>query len=105
MNYHNNIYTTEEIKQTVRKLIKEYYPEVEKVVLFGSYAKKTATMSSDIDLMVSGNKNFRGIKSVSFMSELKETLGKSVDLFLEKNINKNSNLYKNILRNGITIYE
>ncbi len=101
----NKIYTIEEIKKIVTDLINEYYPGVKKVILFGSYARGDAKSQSDIDLMVEGNDTFKGIKSIGLMSEIKERSGKFVDLFLERNINKESNFYKNIIKDGVTLYE
>ena len=38
------------------------------------------------------------------MSEIKEKLNKNVDLFVEKNVDKKSEFYKNILSDGVVIY-
>lgn len=103
--YVKRVYSLEELKEVVNSLIDDYYKDVIKVILFGSYARNEARPSSDIDLMVIGNDAFRGIKTVGFMSELKEKLGKSVDLFVERNIDKESNFYKNIIKEGIVLYE
>lgn len=39
-----------QIREFSRKLVQEFRPE--KVVLFGSYAKGTATQDSDVDLLI-----------------------------------------------------
>ncbi len=42
--------TMRQIKEFSRDLVREFYPH--KVILFGSYARGTATPDSDVDLMV-----------------------------------------------------
>ena len=103
--YVKKVYSMEEFKEVLESLIDDYYKDITKVILFGSYARNEAKLGSDIDLMVIGNESFKGIKTIAFMSELKERLGKSVDVFVEKNIDKEPNFYKNILKNGVVLYE
>lgn len=103
--YVKKVYSMEEFKEVMESLIDDYYKDITKVILFGSYARNEANSGSDIDLMVIGNESFKGSKTITFMSELKERLGKSVDVFVEKNIDKELNFYKNILKNGVVLYE
>jgi predicted nucleotidyltransferase len=42
--------TMKQIKEVSRRLVEEFRPR--KVILFGSYAKKTVTADSDVDLLV-----------------------------------------------------
>jgi predicted nucleotidyltransferase len=51
---------------------------VKKIALFGSYAKDSAKESSDIDLLVEMNPEFK--KFFSFKRELENAFGKEVDL-------------------------
>ena len=100
------IYTLAEIKQKIISYLKNnpFYP-IKKIVLFGSYARNEADGISDIDLIVLNSPDFVKLKTVQFASELKELFQKDIDLFIEKNINKSSSFYKNIEKEGITIYE
>lgn len=99
------IYTIEEIKEIVTKIIKEHYNMVNKVILFGSYAKGTAEPTSDFDLLVVDSPEFVKLQTVGFRYELMEKSKKFVDLFIEKNVDKNSELYKNMINKGVIIYE
>jgi len=101
----HEVYSIDYIKKVIKELIINFYPEVKKVTLFGSYARGNQNDFSDIDLFVSDSPDFIRLKTVGFMSFLKEKLRKDVDLFIEKNVDKNSDFYKNIQDEGIVIYE
>ena len=51
-----------------------------KMYLFGSYAKGTATEESDIDLLFERGERITLLGVSSMLQDLKESLGKSVDL-------------------------
>ena len=79
------------------------YPEIRKVILFGSRAKGTARKNSDIDLAVDGIENFLSIESLSM--ELEELpLPYRFDLQAMSTI-KNHSLLEHIERVGIVIYQ
>ena len=78
------------------------YPEIRKVILFGSRAKGTARKNSDIDLAVDGIENPLAIESLSM--ELDELpLPYRFDLQTMSTI-KNQSLLEHIERVGIVIY-
>ena len=78
------------------------YPEIRKVILFGSRAKGTARKNSDIDLAVDGIENPLAIESLSM--ELDELpLPYRFDLQAMSTI-KNQSLLEHIERVGIVIY-
>ena len=78
------------------------YPEIRKVILFGSRAKGTARKNSDIDLAVDGIENPLAIESLSMeMDEL--PLPYRFDLQAMSTI-KNQSLLEHIERVGIVIY-
>ena len=101
----NKVYTISEIKEIIKKLIENYYPSIKKVMLFGSYARGEQSKFSDIDLYITDSPDFVRLKTIGFISELKEKLNKDIDLFIEKNVDKTSDFYKNIIKDGIVIYE
>lgn len=70
--------------------------------LFGSYAKNKATPTSDIDLFVSSN--LSGLKFFEMVEVLREKLKKKVDVLNQKQLENNSVLVEEILREGIKIY-
>ena len=62
------IYTIEEIK-TILKTILDNLP-VYKVILFGSYAKKSANKNSDLDLVIDTKESLMGFKLFSLITKL-----------------------------------
>ena len=78
------------------------YPEIRKVILFGSRAKRTARKNSNIDLAVDGIENPLAIESLSM--ELDELpLPYRFELQSMSTI-KNQSLLEHIERVGIVIY-
>ena len=72
------IYSIEEIKSRVSPIAMRY--GVERVYLFGSYAKGCATAESDIDLRVDKG-SLRGLFALSGMRlDICDSLSKNVDL-------------------------
>ncbi len=97
------IYTVDEIKEKIQKILKEY--PVKKAILFGSYAGKIPTKKSDIDLVIDSEGKLLNINFYGLLEELVESLQKKVDLFEISEIEKNSPLFKNISKEGIIVYE
>ena len=71
------IYTTNEIAERVRPIAKAY--GIDKVFLFGSYARGEATEDSDVDFYVEISKPL-GLKYCSFYSDLEKSVGKKIDI-------------------------
>lgn len=68
----NKIISKEEILDFLRKnkeLLKKKY-DVEKIMLFGSYARDEATSDSDIDILIESKK--KGFRKMLFVQELLE---------------------------------
>lgn len=73
--------TINEIKTVVAKIGQKY--GIGHAYLFGSYAKNTATESSDVDLIIDMS-NIKKYKDYfHFCNELKNALGKDVDVTSE----------------------
>ena len=51
----NKVYTIDEIRDKVKPVAEKY--GIEKVWLFGSYARKSADANSDVDLLLDGYRN------------------------------------------------
>ncbi|MCM1328914.1 MAG: nucleotidyltransferase domain-containing protein [Ruminococcus sp.] len=90
------VYKMEEITEKIRPIAENY--NIDKVYLFGSYARGEAAEESDIDLIVSGSR-LRGLKFFGFYEDLKETFQKNVDLVTEEQIGRNRGnpLYKRFI--------
>lgn len=90
-----------EIEEYIRKLLRKYNAEY--AILFGSYARGEANENSDIDVIVVGGDKFRARDIFSFGEELREITDKNVDAFEMREVNKDTEFYRNILREGVRI--
>ena len=97
----DNILVLDELKGLVSRLVKKYRAEY--AILFGSYARGEATEESDIDIIIVGGKNFSALDVLAFGEELRELTNKKVDAFELREVEKNTEFYQNILREGVKI--
>jgi len=72
------ILTIDEIRAKIRPICDQY--KIEKVWLFGSYARGEAREDSDVDLHVKAAEEMRFLELGGFYADLKEALGKEIDL-------------------------
>ena len=72
------IYTIEEIREKVKPIAEKY--GIEKVWLFGSYARGEATENSDVDLLVDRSCVMSLFELGGALEDFKEQLGKNVDI-------------------------
>lgn len=104
-----SIYSIEEISRRIVPVAERY--GVEKVTLFGSYARGDAVAESDIDLMISYKKLKGAFALGGVFADFKEVMDKSVDVVSEKSLTAeytsetSKKLYDNIKREGIVIYK
>ena len=96
-----DIYTQGEITACVLPLLKKYHAE--RAILFGSYARQEADGQSDIDLVVIGGEQFEPTDVFCIADELYTALGKNVDVYELREIDNDSDLYRNILTEGVPI--
>jgi len=94
------IYEVNQIKDALLPLIIKY--DINKIVLYGSYAKGKQEPLSDIDLVVDGD--IKGIKFFGLLEDVNNALVKSVDLIHLSQIDNNSEIYENIMK-GLVLYE
>lgn len=76
---------------------------IKKAVLFGSFAKGTDTENSDIDILVESG--LHGLKFLGLLEDVKEAVGREVDLLDISHIEKGSLVESEILKTGKVIYE
>ena len=89
------------IKEIVSAVLSSY--DVEYCYLFGSYAKKTANDTSDVDLLVSTK--VTGMAFFGLVEKLREALHKKVDLLDLAQLVNNKVLLNEILKDGVKIYD
>lgn len=90
-----------DIVKHIKTLLVKYHGEY--AILFGSYARGDESNESDIDVIVVGGVNFRAKDIFAFGEELRQLTQKNVDAFEIREINKNTEFYENIMREGIRI--
>lgn len=95
------MYTVSEIKIAFLPVFQKY--KVKKAVLFGSYAKNSATDSSDIDIMV--DTQLRGLKFFGFLDELCNTVTCPVECIDVQDIETDSLVDNEIKKTGVLLYE
>ncbi|MCL2774250.1 MAG: nucleotidyltransferase domain-containing protein [Oscillospiraceae bacterium] len=93
----------EEIKSYIIPVIEKY--PIEKVILFGSYARGEASDMSDVDLVVESGGKMRNSKIFTLNGDLLMVLPVRVDVYDILEIKESSPLYNNIREDGIIIYE
>jgi len=97
----SGVYTVPQLKEVLTPIFDAY--AIRKAVLFGSYGKGTATERSDIDLLV--DSGLRGLRFVGFMDDVRQAIGKEVDLFDVTHIEAGSRIDREIQQTGVTVYE
>lgn len=96
------VYTIEEIKKILKELLDNM--PVYSVILFGSYAKNTATKISDIDLVIDTKETLIGFKLYSLITQIEEKFEKDVDAFEKSEIIENSKIDNEIKKTGVIVY-
>jgi len=82
----DQIYSIEEIRDIVRDIAQQY--GVERVWLFGSYARGEARLDSDIDLRIDKGR-IRGLFQLSgFHLDIEEKLNTRVDVLTTESLNE-----------------
>ena len=76
---------------------------VKRAVLFGSYAKGTATPHSDVDLLV--DSGLRGLAFFGLLDSIASALDAPVDLIDTSQIEHGSQIEQEVSQSGINIFE
>ena len=97
----DKIFTIEEIKNLVKPIAEKY--QVQKIYLFGSYARGEANTDSDLDFLVYGGEGFRFTMIFALAEELRGVLNKNVDVFEINEINTDSEFYNTIMKERLIV--
>ena len=95
------IHSVSDIQTALAPVLRDY--NISRAVLFGSIAKGTATEKSDLDLLV--DSKLRGLSFVGFMDAVCQAAGMPVDILDVTHIEKGSQIEREIISTGVTIYE
>ena len=93
----------DEIKTYITPVVEKY--PIEKVILFGSYARRDASGESDIDLIVESNGRMYNRKIFALGGELLDILPMRVDVYDILEIANPSIMYENIQKDGVIVYD
>ncbi len=97
------IYSINDIKKLLNEVLR--HTDVEKAILFGSYAKNVPTKTSDIDILIDSNGKIKGLKFFAIIDMIKEKFNKDVDIIEKSEIDKGSKIEKEIAETGVVVYE
>jgi predicted nucleotidyltransferase len=78
---------------------------VVKAILFGSYAKGTATERSDVDIVVETEPHVRGLMFAGIYRDIADALEKEIDMVPFQDIIPNDVIDVEISKTGKVIYE
>lgn len=99
----SKVYSIVDIKEMLSEVLKN--TDVEKAILFGSYAKNTPTKLSDIDIVIDSNGKIKGLKFFAIIDMIKEKFDKDVDVIEKAEIDRGSTIDKEIEKTGVVVYE
>ena len=94
------VYKFDEIKSRLTPVFDANW--VRSAVLFGSYAKNSATEKSDVDLLV--DSGLKGLKFFGLVEYIRDALDKEVDVIDVSHVVQNSPVDNEIKKTGIIIY-
>ena len=98
-------YTVDEIREIIAPIAKQH--SVDRIYIFGSYARGEATPQSDIDLCIDA-RSIRGMFAMGGLyADLEEALQKQLDIvtFRSLKYNKDELFLENLQRDRVLIYE
>lgn len=98
----SNFISVETIRKKTAPIFGNY--PINKAILFGSYVKGNATISSDIDLYIDTNGKLRGLDFVGLLEILVNTLEVDIDLIDRSHIEQDSLIMQEIENRGMVIY-
>lgn len=95
-------------KLSINSVSRLLYPVFERynirqAVLFGSIAKGTSSINSDIDILV--DSNLHGLQFMGFLEDVRQAADMDVDVFDVSHIEKDSLIDSEIKKTGVVIYE
>lgn len=80
----NGVYTIDEIREKIIPIAKRF--DIQRVILFGSYARGEATAESDIDLIIELPEAVGLFRLAEIFDAIQAALGKNVDCLTEDSI-------------------
>ncbi len=100
-NEHSGLVSFLTMKKKISVIAEKF--DVDRIYLFGSYAKGEATEISDIDLYMESE--LFGLDYFEFIEMLREELHKNIELLSNKTVEASSSIEQEIKKTGVLIYE
>ena len=97
------IYSTTELQQILYPVFAD--TDVERAMLFGSYAKGSATANSDVDIVIDSNGKLLDIRFFTVVASVEKALGKNVDMYEVKELKPGSPVLNALNSEGIILYD
>jgi len=102
-----SVYNIDEIQRIVAPIASKY--KVNRVFLFGSYARSEANSGSDIDFIIDKGR-LHGLQLAAMLGDLQEKFGKNVDLLTLTGITNGvnagiPNFEQKVKKDMVVIYE
>ena len=97
------VYEIDEIKEKLQPVFNA--APVYQAILFGSYAKGIATEKSDVDIVINSNGKLLDYNFYGVLDDVVESLNKRVDMIEISEIRKGSQIYEEIQKSGVMLYE
>jgi hypothetical protein len=99
------VYSIEEIKHIIAPIAMKY--DVDRVFLFGSYARGDAKSDSDIDFLIDKGR-LHGLQLAGMLGDLQDGFGKAVDLLTSSGITDEPDklsFKRKVERDMVVVYE
>ena len=78
------MYTVDRIQEKITPVCRRY--DIDKVFLFGSYARGEANEQSDIDFRVDLGQKLKGLEVAGFYADMEEALGQKIDIMTTRQL-------------------
>ena len=101
----DKVYSINEIKSIVAPIAAKY--DVDRVFLFGSYARGEAKDTSDLDFVIDKGR-LKGLKFAGMLGDLQDSFDKNVDLVTSSSLTQYGNFpdfAQRVERDMVVIYE
>jgi len=95
--------TIDEIKSIITPLV-SLFP-INRVILFGSYARGDASECSDVDLIIDSEGRLNAFDYFGVVGMIVKKMPINVDVFELDEVKRPSSMYDSISREGVIIYE
>ena len=92
-----------DIQTTVEPILRD--TNVIRLILFGSYAKETATDNSDIDLFLDSNGEITGLAFYEIKAKIEDALPAKIHLLPDLDVIPESAVANQISKSGVVVYE